>query len=207
MGDTPKPRFPRGTERSVTDGRDQRGSREEDPPPEGGGATDNPSARSFPPVRSPAQSRSALSGRKLPRPAGGPRNGRGPQHLVQVGAGIPRAGRSRLTVPAGTARQSAAEDGGRGEDESRRVEASSSRLGHPEDQPVSAARVVSAGEPRNGSPHVARAAASQKTPAQASAQSTKAALLRALHAQPDVADRYLHLPAGRQERLPDRLSG
>ena len=50
-------------------------------------------------------------------------------------------------------RQLAAEGGGRGQGEGRRSEASSSRLGHPEDQPVPAARDVSAGKPGDGSPH------------------------------------------------------
>ncbi len=49
---------------------------------------------------------------------------------------------------------SAAESCGGGEGGSRRTQASSSRLGHQEDQPVSAAHVVSAGEPGDGSPDV-----------------------------------------------------
>jgi hypothetical protein len=49
-GDTPKPRFPGGTGRSVTDGRWKQSSREEqeDWPPEGGGAAANWLARSGP---------------------------------------------------------------------------------------------------------------------------------------------------------------
>jgi len=146
-----------------------------------------------------------MFGGKLPRGAGGPRNGGGPQHLVQVGEVVPRPGRSGLAVQVGRSEPSEAESCAGGEDESHRAQAAPSRLGNQENQPVSAARVVSAGEPGDGSPHLTRATAPQEASPQAPAQSPQAALLRTLHAQPDVADRYLHLPAGRQERLPHRL--
>src|SRR5208337_821068 len=156
MGNTPKPRFLEGTERSVTYGRYRQSSRQEEegPPPEGGGATVNLSAPSFSSVRGPAQSGPVMSGGKLPRAAGGPRNGRRQKHFVQVGKAVPRPGRSGLAVQVGRSEPSAAESGGGGEDRSRRTQASSSRLGHQEDQPVSAADVVSTGEPGDGSPDV-----------------------------------------------------
>src|SRR5271157_3168032 len=138
-----------------------------------------------------------MFGGKLPRGAGGPRNGGGPKYLVQVGEVVPRPGGSGLAVPVGRSESSEAESCGGGEDESCRTQASLSRPGNQENQPVSAAGVVSAGEPGDGSPDVTSAAVAQKTYAQAPAQSPQAALLRTLHAQPDVADRYLHLPAGR----------
>jgi hypothetical protein len=55
-GNTPERWFPGGTERSVTYGRYQRSSREEegDPPPEGGDATVKSSASSFLSVRGAA---------------------------------------------------------------------------------------------------------------------------------------------------------
>ena len=40
---------------------------------------------------------------------------------------------------------------------------------------------------------------------EAAEEPTEAALLRAQHAQPALAERHLHLSAGRQERLPDRV--
>ena len=167
-GDTPTPGFPGGTERSVTYGTDQQGSREEeeDSSPAGGGAAVNSSARSLPLVRGPAQSGAVMSGGRLPRGAGRPRNGRGPQYVGQVGEGVPRPGGSGLAVEADTSEPSAAESGPGGEDESRRPQAAPSRRGDPEDQPVPAARTVSAGEPRNGAPHLTRAPAPQGTSSQ-----------------------------------------
>ena len=168
MGDTPTPGFPGGTERSVTYGTDQQDSREEEegPRPAGGGTAVNSSARSLPLVRGPAQSGAVMSGGRLPRGAGRPRNGRGPQYVGQVGEGVPRPGGSGLAVEADTSEPSAAESGPGGEDESRRPQAAPSRRGDPEDQPVPAARTVSAGEPRNGAPHLTRAPAPQDTSSQ-----------------------------------------
>src|SRR5579864_1990229 len=108
MGDTPNSRFPRGTERSVTNGRYKGRSREEeeDLPPEGGGAAIERPARSLPRLGSPAQGGSTVPGRKLPRQAGGPRDEGGPEHFGQVGEAVPRARRSRLRAPTQTSRRS-----------------------------------------------------------------------------------------------------
>ena len=53
--------------------------------------------------------------------------------------------------------------------------------------------------------HARRGGSIDEEARQAEAQSRQTALLRAGHAKPDVAERHLLFPHGRQERLPDRL--
>ena len=192
-----------GPERSVTHGREQRGSREEEGIPAEARATGTAPAR--PPGGAPAQSGPALCGGRVPRRAGRPRLTRWPEHAGEVDSEVSHAGRGGPGGDGAAAAEPEAAGGARGQAAGRRAEAASSRLGDPEDQPVPPARPVPPREPGDGAPHLTRATATPEASPQNPAESPPAALLRARHAQPDVADRHLHLPPGRQERLPDRL--
>ncbi len=207
MGDTPTPRFPGGTERSVTHGEDRQGRREAEAEPGAaeGNAAGGWGAPPRPPVRGPAQSGAALPGGRVPPQAGRPRTRRRLQYARGVGAPVSRRGGSGPAGEADTAAPAAPESGPGGEGGGRRPQAAPPRGGDPEDQPVPAARAVPAGEPGDGAPHPARAPAPQEATPQTPAEPGPTALLRARHAEPALADRHLHLPPGRQERLPDRL--
>lgn len=143
---------------------------EEDPPPEGGGAAVHLFACSLPSV---ATQSAAMFGGKLPPGAGGPRNGRGPQHLVQVGEVVPGPRGSGLAGEAATSEPSEAESSAGAEDQGRRIEAAPSQAGDPENQPAPAADVVSAGEPGDRTPDLTGAATAEEASPQAPTESPK----------------------------------
>jgi len=197
-----------GPERSVTHGRERRGSGEEEAGPghRREAAAVTRSARARPPRGAPTESGPALCGGRLPRRAGRPRSRHRPEHAGQVDSDLSHAGRGGPGGEAAAAADPAAAGGARGQAAGRRAEAAPPRLRDPEDQPVPPADVPAAGEPGDGAPRAARARTAPEAHSQAPAPPRRAALLRARHAQPALADRHLHLPPGRQERLPDRLS-
>jgi len=70
---------------------------------------------------------------------------------------------------------------------------------------VAQANALSEGQSGDGAAHAAPGGADAQDEEKAAAQSAEAALLRAQHTQPTLAERHLHVSAGGPERLPDRF--
>ena len=102
--------------------------------------------------------------------------------------------------------QEQAEAAAAGERADRGGEEAASRLRGAADRALAARGVVPAGQSRDGAPDAAQApAAAQDQAAPDEEEPAEAAVLRAGNAEPDVAVGHLLLPAGRAQRLPDRV--
>ena len=124
-----------------------------------------------------------------------------------MGAALPEAWPGGIgNANRAPAQNGQAEAAAAGEAEDRGGEAATPRFRGTADRPVAEADPVPTRQPGDGAPDAAPArAAAQDQAAPDEEEPAQAAVLRAVDAEPDVAVGHLLLPAGRAERLPDRI--
>ncbi len=124
-----------------------------------------------------------------------------------MGAALPEAGTGGIgNANRAPAQNGQAEAAAAGKAKDRGSEDAASRLRGAADRPVAEADFVPAGQPGDGAPDLASSpTAAQDQAAPDEEEPAQAAVLRADDAEPDVAVGHLLLPAGRAERLSDRV--